>query len=229
MKTKSMFSAKKVIIISLLSLIQISWARPNLPTKIQESSSHEQKLDYVIVKINGESHVVRASQEIAVIRGDSMVVQSAALNKKDSRVGVVNFVGYRHPVHGGAEDRGYKIDTAKSLDTKYSEGEAGKIYAITATSRRELHGAVFVKILNPTLRYAVININGNDVVMHDGESLDVKKTDLVKVSKVETNVSDHSSINFQIFEQQAKDGSKFEIRFSRGGYLFARIPLKIKE
>jgi hypothetical protein len=218
----------KINVFMVLGLLLISWARPNSPTKVALSSSYDHKLDYIIVKINDVTHVVRASQEVSLIRGDTLLVKSASLNNKSSKVGVVNLVGYRHPVHGGSEDRGYKIDSAKNLDKKYSENGADKIYAVTAISSREFHGSIYIKVIEPALKYAVIGINGEDHVLRDGESLDINRSDMVKVKKVETNVDDNVTVNFQIFEQQTKDGSFHEIRFTRSGQMFARIPLKIK-
>jgi len=220
---------KKTFILSVLLGSLAGWARPNPPTTIDSAGNFRHLLDYVIVEINGESQLIKAGGEVTVIYGDQFLVKSAFLNDKNLKVGVVNVVGFPNAKKGGSEDRGVIINTATDLLKNYSEAKEGKVYAITSESGKKFHGSVFIKILEPSLKYATVRINDKEKILRDGEVLKIKKSDLFKVTQVETNVQDPKTVSFQIFEQKTSGQSLFEIRFTRESRVFARIPLKIEE
>ena len=107
------------------------------------------------------------------------------------------------------------------------EGKRGDLYAVLALSHATLHGVVYLRLIEPVLRYAEVAINGRTRVLRDGEPLNVKATDQVKVERVVTNLESTDGVRFQI---ATGDGpGAYAIRFSRGDTPFASIPLKVAD
>ncbi len=213
--------------------LSLAWVRPaappNSPKPTPEAS---QRLDYVIVEVNGQPRLVKAGGELPVLRGDHLKIKKAALVGIATEPKEVNLVGYQSPGPKG-EDRGYEF-TTMDLKARHSEDQKGDVYALQAATKKILHGTVYLKLMNPVLRYAEVSINGTKKVLRDGESLAVKATDLVKVERVVTNLEKTDDVLFQIapaFGRRPLAGrpeGDYEIRFQRGGTDFARIPLKIE-
>ncbi len=212
--------------------LSLAWVRPAAPPNSPKPTSEAgQQLDYVIVEVNGQPRLVKAGGELPVLRGDHLKIKEAALAGKAEGPKEVNLVGYQSPSPKG-EDRGYDF-TTMDLKARHSEDQKGDVYALQVATKKVLHGTVYIRLMNPVLRYAEVSINGTNKVLRDGESLAVKATDLVKVERVVTNLEKTDDVLFQIAPASAKATAgkpegDYEIRFQRGGTDFARIPLKIE-
>lgn len=210
--------------------LSLAWVRPALPAHAsKEVVEPGQQLDYVIVEVNGQPRLVKAGGELAVLRGDHLKIRSAALVDKSLAAKEVNLFGYQSPSRRG-EDRGYEF-TTMDLKARHSEAQDGDVFAMLVSTNKVLHGAVYLRLINPVLRYAEVSINGKNRVLRDGEPLTVKNTDLVKVERVVTNLAKNDDVLFQIAPVKTSASAAatdFEIRFQRGGTDFARIPLKIE-
>lgn len=220
----------------LLTLLLGGWVRPQLPTSARPVPQAKARLDYVTIEVRGETKVVRAGEELALVVGDVFTVRDAFLVDKTQRPGEVNVLGFSHGQRKvrASEDRGQAIDTAGALlKVRWSEGGQGQVYAIATQTGNELHGTVFVRLLEPVLRYAEVSINGKPRTMRDGEALSLRRSDKLKVHRVVTNLQDDAGVVFQIVEQVAAGGGppvepgRYEIRFLRSGRRFASIPLKV--
>lgn len=210
--------------------LSLAWVRPAAPPNSPKPTSEAgQRLDYVIVEVNGAPRLVKAGAELPVLRGDRLKIREAALANKDLEPREVNLVGYQSPSPKG-EDRGYEFSTS-DLKPRHSEDQKGDVYALQVTSKKVLHGTVYLKLMNPVLRYAEVSINGQRRVLRDGESLSVKAKDLVKVERVVTNLEKNDDVLFQIAPVTPTPNSRsnYEILFQRGGAEFARIPLQIEQ
>ncbi len=214
--------ASKLIVAAFLSA---AWVRPAAPSTGHPPATDGEKLDYMIIQVNDQPRLVRDGAELAVVRGDRLFIKEAQLNDKTAAIREVNVVGYKSPSPKG-EDRGYAF-TTKDIKTKYSEDQKGTVFAILASGKTVLHGTVYLRIVEPVLRYAELSINGARRVLRDGEALDVKAADMVKVEQVVTNLDQNDGVKFQITAVDLKTKS-YEIRFQRGGEAFARIPLRIE-
>lgn len=228
---RASYSHKKILcraaLLALMGLIAqpaFSWVRPEAPTKAKPAPA-AQRLDYVVIAVNGKPRLVRAGDELAVVRGDQIVVQDGALADKQ-KPKELDVIGWKAKRALNNDDRGQAIDTA-DLALKYSEHEKGELWAVLAQSRKTLHGAVYLKVIDPVLRYAEISVNGARRVLRDGEPLAVKGSDQVKVEKVATNLESTDGVVFQIVGDPARGGDAYEIRFLRSGLAFARIPLTV--
>jgi hypothetical protein len=245
--TAMMFAASVVALLA-------AWVRPQLPTPARTPLAHGAKLAYFMVEIEGEPRMVKDGEELVVLRGDRLVVREAVLATGDRAEGA-SLVGAPRdaasvalasagatPVKTRAASRkarepagdlGAVIDTL-ALKPKLSENGLGDVWALLATSRRTLHGAAFVKVLPPSLRYAEIEVNGKPAMLRDGEALRLKATDLFKVRRVVTNLPSDDGVSFQIATLPASAGAAVDaptraIRFLRRGVPFAAVPLDIRE
>jgi hypothetical protein len=204
--------------------LSLAWVRPALPKGAPKATAEAgEKLDYVIVEVNGQPRLVKANGELPVLRGDRLRIKEAALVDKRVQPKEVNLVGYQSPK---GDDRGHDF-TTMDLRARHSEDGKGDVFAVVVQSKKELHGAVYIRLMNPVLRYAEVSINGNNKVLRDGEAIEVKSTDLVKVERVVTNLDKNDDVLFQIAPVDPAN-TRYEIRFQRGGTDFARIPLKIE-
>lgn len=204
-----------------------AWVRPAAPSTAPRPTETAQRLDFVLIEVNGRAVVARDGDEIPVVRGDKISVKDAGLRDRQVLVKELNVVGFQAP-KGGNDDRGFVVDTAKDLKPKFSEGGKGEVYAVLAGSKAALNGAVFLRLIEPALRYAEISVNGKTRMLRDGEPVSVHAADKVKVEKVVTNLDSVEGVMFQMTEVDPAQGA-YEIRFTRGGLAFATIPLRVKE
>ncbi len=213
--------------------LSLAWVRPAAPPHSPKLTSEAaQALDYVIVEVNGAPRLVKAGEELPVLRGDRLKIKEATLTDRGTQPKDVNLVGYQSPNPKG-EDRGYEFSTT-DLKPRHSEDQKGDVYALQVATKKVLHGTVYLRLMNPVLRYAEVSINGQNRVLRDGEALRVKAKDLVKVERVVTNLEKNDDVLFQIAPTSAKalagkaESGEYEILFQRGGTEFARIPLHIE-
>lgn len=209
--------------------LSLAWVRPALPPNSPKPTVEGgQKLDYVIIEVNGQPRMVKEGGELPVLRGDRLKIKEATLVDRRIAAKEVNLVGYQSPSPKG-EDRGFEFTTT-DLKARHSEDGRGDVYALQVASKKTLHGMVYLRLMNPVLRYAEVSINGANKVLRDGESLAVKASDLVKVERVVTNLEKNDDVLFQIapVAPTTQAPANYEIRFQRGGTDFARIPLQIE-
>ena len=204
------------------------WVRPENPSQLGsmiKPSHFEDVLDYVLVEVNGASRVVKNGQELAIVRGDTLVIKEAVLRNQAISPKEVQVVGLMRSRQGRSEARGLTFQT-RDLASRLSEAGKGQVYAVFARSKKLLHGTVYIHIQEATLRYAEVLINDSRRILRDGETLKLSSKDMFKLNKVVTNLDRDDGVVFQIAE-----GSRGEraIRFLRHGVAFATIPLIIEE
>ena len=63
--------------------LSLAWVRPALPPNSPKPMTEAgQKLDYVIIEVNGQPRMVKAEGELPVLRGDRLRIKEAALVDK---------------------------------------------------------------------------------------------------------------------------------------------------
>lgn len=187
------------------------------------------QLDSITLLVNGKAHVLKAKEQLTVVRGDRIVVSDGRLINQAAQIGAINFIGFPNGNRAKpADDRGYKINTAKSLLKRFVIKGEGELYAVAASTYGHEHGRVFVKVVDPTLRSVVVKINDAEKVLHNGEAFSIKASDKIKVERVDTNMATDEGVTFKI---QAVDEAKksYELCFLRGGRTFGRIPLQVAD
>jgi hypothetical protein len=221
----------KVIIILLVSLFGVTtggWVRPEVPQpigRLDQPPIAGEILDYLFVEVNGASRTVKSGQELTIVRGDSVLIKEAVLRNHSIPPKDVQVVGLMRAHHGRNDARGLTFRT-KDLASRLSEEGNGQVYAVIVRSKKVLHGTVYIRIREATLRYAEVLINDTKRILRDGETLKLSSKDMFKLNKVVTNLEHDDGVVFQIAE-----GSHGEraIRFLRHGVAFATIPLIVEE
>ena len=203
-----------------------AWVRPQLQTTAKAVPSGGQRLDYFVIKINRQPIFLREGAELTIMRGDLLEVVEAKLMTPTIPVTQVDVIGFKSPGKHLGEDRGFEFRTHQ-LNQWYSEGRKGEVWSILAMTGNNLHGAAFLRLVDPAFRYAEVKVNGKTQVLRDGQELMVKASDQFKLDRVVTNLSDDKDVHFHIVPM-SKSGH-YEIRIERNKRAFAVIPLKVME
>jgi hypothetical protein len=191
------------------------------PAKIPDKA--ENRLDSLVVDINGERKKVDAGGSLDVVYGDLVTIVEATLLDKSAKVDVVDLVGFR----GGnskasGDDRGWVIDTGRHLSKKRSVAGDGRQYKIQVSRQGGISGEVVLNVLEPELISIELEVNGSVQKIQPGDVLRLSSKDMVRVVEIRTNVRGNENVKY---DKTAKNGNK-ELRFSRGGRIFARIPIE---
>jgi hypothetical protein len=191
------------------------------PAKIPDKA--ENHLDSLIVDINGERKKVDAGGSLEVVFGDLVTIVEATLLDKLVPVDVVDLVGFRATSSKASDDdRGWVIDTGRHLSKKRSVAGDGKQYKIQVSGQGGLRGEVMLNVLEPELISIELDVNGSVLKIQSGDVLRLGSKDMVRVVEVRTNVRGNENVKY---DKIAKKGTK-ELRFSRSGRVFARIPIE---
>ena len=163
---------------------------------------------YLIIENNGVRHVMKNGDHLKVVRGDFLKVTDLVgdlLPEAQVKVNFLGFVGNKQ--YNSGEDRGYTINTAGDLWTRYSEGSRGKNYRIKITSGASTIGSVYVDIEEPELDYIVVKHNNGDKQWYTVN--DVIKLPLIEsfeVVDVKTNVAGNSRVKLYMVSNLQKGG-----------------------
>lgn len=223
-----------------------AWTRPALPGPegATEATAAEGRLESMIIAVNGEPRLVPAGGEITVFHGDQIEVRAATIEDQAPTPRTVDVVGL--PDRAGAAkvggDRGRVFSTTELLP-RHSRDGAGEVFAVVAHTKKVRHGLVYVRLVDPVLRWAEVSINGATRVVRDGEPLALRGADLLKIGRVTTSLAGRGAQADDVLvtvvpsgggdqsEGAGKPGRTrfFEIRFARAGREFAMIPLVVRE
>lgn len=213
-----------------------AWVRPYLPGSKSPIPKESMQLDYMLLDVEGESLLVRAGDEVVMVKGDVFVVREARLKAAHNQAQDLNVVGFQHNQarQRSTDDRNIPIDSDRALQARFSEGGLGEVYAINAENGSTVHGGIFVRFIAPQLRYVEVRVNGAPRTLKDGEPLTLKRSDRFKIEQIKTNMRSTKGLKFQFLavghKPQAKSelaAGEYEIRFARGERVFATIPVKV--
>jgi hypothetical protein len=221
----------KPVVWTLISGFLVSWTLPDSYRTLVNPNDEALLLDYMIVEINGQIKKVSRNEEISFVRGDLLKVTQAYLKNAKKVINLVELSGFKGP----KEARTRNIDSSVELIEKEGSVDSeGTVYPLIAQSGATLHGAVFLRRVEPTLSYIDVLVNGKNRVMREGESLQMKKSDHFKVVNVVTNIQGNKNISFAVVplvtaNQKAVDmHQKYQILFRHKDYVFAKIPLTVE-
>lgn len=191
------------------------------PAKIDAKA--ENRLDSVVVDINGERKKVDAGGSFDVVFGDLVTIVEATLLDKSAQVNVVDLVGFRGAnSKAPGDDRGWVVDTGRHLNKRQSVAGDGKQYKIQVSGQGGRSGEVMLNVLEPELISIELDVNGSLRKIQSGDVLRLSAKDMVRVVEIRTNVRGNENVKY---DKITKNGNK-ELRFSRGGRVFARIPIE---
>ena len=111
----------------------------------------------------------------------------------------VNFKGFvADKVNNTGEDRGAVIHTARDLMARYSLSKTDKVYEVLVEHNRKVLARMTVNLRPPRLNHLVVELeDGVSRTLKDGQSLDVDAGRLVRVTGLDTNVTDNARIEFK--------------------------------
>jgi hypothetical protein len=183
----------------------------------------DNQLDALIVDVNGERKRVQADGSVDVVFGDLLTIVEASLLNKSTPVDLVDLVGFRSAKSKfSGDDRGWVIDTGRHLSKKRSVAGDGRQYRIKVYGHDGLNGEVMLNVLDPELVSVSLEVNGSRRQVQSGDVLRLRAKDLVRVVEVRTNVRGNENVKYDKIAQKGTE----ELRFSRGGRIFARIPIE---
>lgn len=193
------------------------------------------KLNYLIIDVNGDKRVVENNKTINIVYGDILKIVSVRLKDSDELPGTVNFIGFNSSESVNGNDFGIDI-FSKKIKKRWSVNE-NDLYKIEVSTKKEIHGEVFVRLLEPRLLYMNVLINGKEKIMREGEALIVEQSDKFKVSKVVSNVHDKEKVKYSLYEiknsplidKHSRKSKVYEFRFHIEEKTFATIPLIVEE
>ncbi len=219
----SMLSASMLIFCSAL----VGWVRPELPTKTKPASSFSAQLQQVSIEVNGAVHHVKNGDTLRIVRGDRVRILDGKLNDAGKKIDAINAIGFNSPKSRNGDDR--KIEFSSfSFQAEWSENKLGDTFVAIVSSGNETNGAVYFKLIEPELNYAVLDVNGREVVLRSGEPFVGASSDQVRVKRVVTNVTDNDNVFVQMVPIKGRDG-EYEMRFLREKLIFAKLPLKLEK
>jgi len=167
-------------------------------------------LKYLILEVNGLRQVVSDGERLKVVKGDRIKLLDAViegLKGQDVMVNFLGFVGDRRRNTG--EDRGYTINTATDLWTKYSKDRVGLVYPIVVSHMGKRIGEIFVELEEPRMEYLLIK-HSNSVKRwySNGETLTITPRDTIEIVDVKTNVPGNLGVKVSIkgYNNDGKNG-----------------------
>ena len=203
-----------------------SWVSPTRYSPRSVYAEQARQLDYLIVEVNDARRLLRAGSQVEIVRGDKLEVVAAVLKDRHQRAQYINIVGFKNSLDNG-KDRGYLVNTDQQLLPYFSQRGEGLVYAIVVGSGDKIHGEVFYRLLEPQLRYAVLQVNDSrSLVLRDGEPVRVALDDRLTIMNVSVNFTPRQGLTFDIY-RDLNAAVQHEIRFARDAKIFARIPLQI--
>lgn len=216
-----------ILVLLIFCPTLVGWVRPELPTKTKPANSFGTQLQQVSIEVNGTTHHVKNGETLRVVRGDKIRVLDGKLNDKAKKIETINIIGVSNPKSRKNDDR--KIEFSSfAFQNEWSENKQGDTFVAIASSGDETHGAVFFKLIEPELNYAVLDVNGLEVVLRSGEPFVGSSTDQVRVKRVVTNVADNENVFVQMVPIRGRSG-EYEMRFLREKLIFAKLPLKLEK
>jgi hypothetical protein len=112
----------------------------------------------------------------------------------------VNFKGFvGDKKNNTGEDRGYEIDTANDLITRYSINKNGVSYPIIVSREDHKIGELIVKLIPPKMDYLVLKVNDKrHVLLRSEDSISLSRRDKIRMEEIHTNLYSKSGIHLSI-------------------------------
>lgn len=154
-----------------------------------------------LIEVEGQQQQVAEGGRLEIIEGDHLKIVDVTYDGSwPGKDVVVNFRGFvPAAATKSGEDRGFEINTAKSLIASYSISKKEKIFEIAVEQGHKTLALMTVRLNRPRLEYLVFRRNGGpDVRLNDGQSLGLKPGDHVQVVELKTSVPANQRVQCQV-------------------------------
>ena len=174
------------------------------------------RFTYLIVEVNGLRQVLSHGEHLKVIRGDKIKLLDVVADWVNTNDLSVNFLGYvGNKMKNTGEDRGYLINTATDMWTKYSKDGKGLQYPIAINYINKRIGEIFVDIDEPKLNYIVVkHSQGGQRWYADGDIITVTPKDTLELIDIKTNINGNIGVKINVFGNDLGNQNKI-ITFSK--------------
>jgi hypothetical protein len=184
-------------------------------------------IDSLVVEVNGERRRVDPTAGFSIVRGDLLTIVDVALKDRSASLPLVDVIGFRAKSTKSKDDRGLVIDTARNLNRIGSLDGQGRRYPIRVSSANGLRGEVIMTIEEPRLISLEIEVNGEHRTFTPGDRLSIAASDSIHILDLRTNIRGNENVKYEISNNKpSTNRSKKELRFSRDGRVFARVPIE---
>jgi len=191
--------------------------------------------DHRVLVSNGET--------LELVRGEKLrIVDVLPSMPKASNV-KVNFKGFVGDwKNNTGEDRGYTIDTAADLITRYSLYKKGVEYEILATHGKRVLGRMVVRLTPPRMDYLVLRINNRKhILLRSEDAVSLSRNDEIFLEEIQTNLHTRADIHLHINGHRIKPGemgklgklcsraghSNQEVRIKKGPLLLGKVFINV--
>lgn len=186
--------------------------------------TYDQSTPIFFLEQNGETEIVKTGATVSVVHGDRFRI------RKLENGATVNVLGFR----GGRDDAGQWIKSHKDLMSKHAENKEKQIYKVISERKKKELGHFFVQIVKPELKYLVVEINGQEKIIHPEKTLLVSENDKFKIKEVVTNIAnDTAKTRYELRPIMGPHGVKdtdfFKMHFLRSDREFAALTLIINK
>jgi hypothetical protein len=217
-----------------------------VPGKTRSSAGvhFEPKVRYFCVRVNDKTLMIEPGEELAVFRGDSLVILDPVTNMpeddlKSVRIDLRGFQADSSPYP--QEDRGHQINTATDLQQKYATVRGSRsIFSLQAKLNKKIFGESHIAVVEPRLEYLVLGGSGSaSFVAYAGDKLELPANMMLKIMDVKTNIPESTRLSLTMAGRTLRwqpgsagiDTSKLEptemsLDITRGGRSLGRIWLK---
>jgi len=197
-------------------------------TMLRTTENPAQKLESLVVDVNGERRRIEPGSGLTVVSGDLVTVVEAWLVDKSRPIALVDVVGFRSRGRANTQDeRGIVIDSGRDFEPRQSEGGRGVEYFIRASGSGVLYGEARLKIESPKLISFEVEVNGKRQTLTDGDKIHLSPQDGIKVLSIQTNIRGNENVRYDLRESRDASGRLVkELRFKRGEAIFAKIPVE---
>lgn len=157
-------------------------------------------LKYLIVEVNGLKRTVSDGERLNVVKGDMLKLLDVVLEGLRGDDVTVNFLGFVGDKRNNTgEDRGYTINTAADLMTKYSKGGMGRQFSIVVSHGNKRIGEMFVELDDPRMEYlAIKHSDGIKRWYSNGDTVAITPRDSIEIADVKTNVPGNIGVTVDI-------------------------------
>lgn len=152
------------------------------------------------VKINGEERIFHNYEHVKVVKGDTIKIMNVITGNSTPAEMTVNFKGYVNNQAGNTgEDRGYLIDTAKDILSRYSIEKNREVYQVVVTAHKKIIGKLYFNLDLPILKYVLLQTGkAYKQCFVPGETAHVNIRSQIRVIDIITNVQKNRGVTAYI-------------------------------
>ena len=157
------------------------------------------RLNHIEINVDNKNVVVSEGDTLHIVRGDIITITDARTTNYSQTGFRVNFVGFvGNKKFNDAEDRGYRIDTAKDLMGRRSLDSEKSLYQIRVEDleTKKLIGMVYIALDNPEIEYLIVERDdGTKFALTPGSTVNCNKLERFKVLSVISNITSEPHID----------------------------------